>query len=116
MFIINQDISPAHENKIKSLKGDAPLLGIKQILYIVENLKNYQRRKLAEYLKIESDFVCSDYFEGILEDLLKDSEASSDNIKYDIEGRIGTEKKIEINYDELDIEAGYFADWQKLCD
>ncbi len=104
MFVINQEISPAHESKIKSLKSDAPLLGIKQILSIVEGLKNYQKRNLAEYLKIESDFISSDYLGEILEDLLKDSETAPDNIKYDREGRIGTEEKIEINYDESDIE------------
>lgn len=104
MFIINQEISPAHENKIKKLKSDAPLLGVKQILSIVEDLKNHQRRKLAEYLKIENDFVSSDYLGEILEDLLKGSETALDNIKYDRKGRVAPEEKIAINYDDSDIE------------
>lgn len=104
MFIINQEISPAHESKIKSLKSDAPLLGIKQILSIVEDLKNYRRRKLAEYLKIEPDYISSDYLGEILEDLLKGTETVLDNIKYDRTGRVAPEEKITINYDELDIE------------
>lgn len=101
MFIVNQEISPAQENKIKSLKSDALLLGIKQILSIVEELKNHQRRKLAEYLKIEPEFVLSDYLGEILEDLLKGSETVLDSIKYD--KRNDTVEKIKINYDESDI-------------
>lgn len=104
MFIINQEISPTYESKIKSLKGDAPILGIKQILFIVEDLKNHDRRKLAEYLKIESEFISSDYLGDILEDLLKGSETALDNIKYDRTGRVAPEEKIAINYDEADIE------------
>ncbi|MBI5676259.1 MAG: hypothetical protein HZC48_10620 [Nitrospirae bacterium] len=104
MFVVNQEISPAYESKIKSLKSDALLLGLKQILFIVEGLKNYQRRKLAEYLKIETEFISSDYLAEILEDLLKGSETALDNIKYDTKGRINTEEKIAINYDKSDIE------------
>lgn len=104
MFIINQEISPAQESKIKNLKNNAPILGIQQILSIVEDLKKYQTRKLAEYLKIEPDFLSSDYLGEILEDLLKGTEIALDNIKYDTKGKINTEEKIAINYDKADIE------------
>ncbi|PKP60604.1 MAG: hypothetical protein CVT88_02540 [Candidatus Altiarchaeales archaeon HGW-Altiarchaeales-1] len=104
MFIVNQDISPAQINKIESLKSGTPLLGTQQILSIIEGLKNDQRRKLAKYLKIEDEFISSDYLGEIFEDLLKGSETALDNIKYDTKGRINTEEKIAINYDKSDIE------------
>lgn len=115
MFLINQEISPAQEAKIKSLKSDAPLLGIKQLLRIVEDLKNYQRRKLGLYLKIEEEFLSADYLGEVLDDLLKGSAIANDNIKYDGADRIKFEEKLVINYHEADVqgalnEYGYFAE------
>jgi hypothetical protein len=103
-FVVNQDISPAQVNKIKSLKNDSLLLGFTQVMAILDQLKNYQRRKIGKYLNIEPEFLASDYLGEILEDLLKGTEIASDSIEYDTEGRVNIQEKILINYDNVDIE------------
>jgi hypothetical protein len=104
MFIVNQDVTPLQVSKIKSLKSDAPLLGIKQIISIIYELKNHQRRKIADYLNIEQSFLASDYLGDVLEDLLMGSEVTTESIKYDKIGRIYIEDKIVINYSESEVE------------
>ncbi len=102
MFIVNQNISPAQINKIESLKSGTPLLGTQQILSIIEDLKNYQRRKLAKSLRIESEFLAQDYLREILEDLLKESEPPENKIPYN--KALYYPDKVKLNYKEADIE------------
>lgn len=114
-FVVNQEVTPAQEKKIKNLKSDASILGIRQVLSIIEGLQNYKRKKLAEYLKIEPEFIGSDYVGEMLDDLLKGSSIAATSIKYDKNGRVNLGEKISLNFDGTDIdeainEYGSFAE------
>ena len=103
-FIINHEIDPHYDIKAKSLYEKANIIGITQILSIVENLKSYQRRKIGKYLNIESEYLTSDYIGEILEDLLKEDDTNSDGISYKPKSLIEINDKIDINYNDNDIE------------
>ena len=102
MFVINHDVTPLQISKIESLKEKTPLIGIKNILSIIEELDNYKKRKLAKYLKIENDFIAKDYLHEILDDLLKSS-ASDEPRKAYVKPIYFTDK-VKLNFDAADVE------------
>ena len=102
MFVVNHDVTPLQISKIESLKKKTPLLGIKNILSIIEELDNYKKRKLAKYLKIENDFIAKDYLREILDDLLKNS-ASDEPRKAYVKPIYFTDK-VKLNFDAADVE------------
>ena len=102
MFITNQEVSPDLITKINELKKNTPLLGVKNIISIIEALDNYKRRRLGKYLRIEPDYFARDYLEEILEDLLKDTETGDENVCYSKPPYMPD--KININYEKEDIE------------
>lgn len=121
MFVVNHDVTPAQIAKIESLKKTTPLIGIKNILAIIEELDNYKKRKLAKYLKIENDFIAKDYLQEILEDLLKNS--ASDEPRKAYAKPIYFADKVKLNFDTADVEDvfeeydliyGYFSDIEGL--
>lgn len=103
-IVINHKIDPHYDKIVKDLSSNATVIGLGQLLSMIENLKNHQRRKLGLYLKIESEFLISDYLGGLLEDLLSESQITEDSIKYDIAKRAKTKEKIALNYDRSDID------------
>lgn len=105
MFIINQDVTPAQETKIKSLNSDAPLIGVKQILHIIdEKLKKSQRRKVAEYLRIDKEEMASDYIGEILSDLLAEFDSDENIAGYNPKSITEITEKIGLNYTADEIE------------
>lgn len=117
MFVVNHDVTPAQISKIEKLKKGTPLIGIKNILSIINELDNYKRRRLAKYLKIEPDFIAKDYLREILDDLLKNSNSYEPRKAY-IKPVYFTDK-VKLNFVEADVQevlneydlvAEYFAD------
>ncbi|MBN1340794.1 MAG: hypothetical protein JXA03_15805 [Bacteroidales bacterium] len=121
MFIVNHDVTPSQINKVEGLKKGTPLVGIKGILSIIDELDGYQKRKLAKYLNIDSEFLAKDYLREILDDLLKNSSSVeprkeyskpiyiTDKVKLNFDG-----EDIQIVLDEYNIVAEYFIDIQDL--
>lgn len=121
MFVVNHDLKPAQVNKIESLKKGTPLVGIKQILSIIDELESFQKRKLAKYLNIDGEFLAKDFLKEILDDLLKNSSSVEPRKEYNKPIYITDKVKlnfaaedVQIALDEYDIVAEYFSDIQDL--
>ena len=102
MFITNQDVSPEQIIKINELKKETPLIGIKNIIAIIENLDSSKRRKLGRYLRIDQEYFARDYLREILEDLLRDTDISDRSVLYSKPTYVPD--KIELNYEKIDVE------------
>jgi len=121
LFVVNHEIKPAQVNKIESLKKGSPLIGIKGILSIIDELNSYHKRKLASYLNIDREFLAKDFLNEILDDLLKNSNSVEPRQKYYKPTYIID--KVKLNFaevdvqsilDEFDIVSEYFSDIQDL--
>ena len=76
-ILVNHDISPDQLNLIENLEGNTSIVGLKQILAIIENdLSSNQRRNLAESLDISSMYE-QDYLEDVIKDLLSQAKNPS---------------------------------------
>lgn len=100
-MLINHDVAPEQLTIIDNLDGNTSIKGIKQIISIIEDLPRAKLRKLAKFLEIES-FIIQDYIRDILNDLLTNSIANEEIIKYKHAPYVP--KKIEINYNEEDVD------------
>lgn len=70
--VVNHDIAPDQIQKVESFKKGSKIIGIQQIVSIIENeLKSKQKRKILEYLKISKDYISNDFLSEILNDLLE---------------------------------------------
>ena len=121
MFVVNYEVKPAQINKIESLKKGTPLVGIKQILSIIDELDGFQKRKLAKYLNIDREFLAKDFLKEILDDLLKYSNSVEPRKVY--HKPIYIVNKVKLNFasedvqlalNEYNILAEYFSDIQDL--
>lgn len=121
MFVVNHEVKPAQINKIESLKKRTPLVGIKGILSIIDELDGFHKRILAKYLNIDSEFLAKDFLKEILDDLLKNSSSVEPRKEYN--KPIYITDKVKLNFvsedvqvalDEYDIVAEYFSDIQYL--
>lgn len=121
LFVVNHEVNPTQVYKIESLKKGTPLLGIKGILSIIDELDGFQKRKLAKYLNIDREFLAKDFLKEVLDDLLKNSNSVEprkeynkplyiiDKVKLNFDG-----EDIQVVLDEYDIIAEYFSDIQDL--
>lgn len=121
LFVVNHEVKPAQVNKIESLKKGTPLVGIKGILSIIDELDGFHKRKLAKYLNIDGEFLAKDFLKEILDDLLKNSNSVEPRKEYN--KPIYITDKVKLNFDEVDIQvvldeydivAEYFSDIQDL--
>lgn len=113
MFITNKDVGPDMEKEIDSLKKGTPLLGVKNIISMIQGLDGYKIRKMGELLRIDKGYFVQDYLEEILDDLLKDSELGDRSVTYS--KPLYIEAKIELNYAKEDIE-GVSNEFDKVFD
>ncbi len=102
MFVTNNDIPEWAIRKINLLKKDAIQVGLKNIIQIIEELSSYQKRELGNYLNIDKTLFAQDYLKNIIEDLLKDSTFTDENVKY--KQRIDFPEKLELNFKKHDID------------
>lgn len=93
-FITNNEIHASEKQEIGALGENCDIVGIKQLVAMISELKYYQIRRVGEYLKIDPEFFSRDILLEIIEDLLKDSE-DQNLIKY--QGLIFIDDKIKIN-------------------
>ncbi|MDD3876728.1 MAG: hypothetical protein PHT69_08910 [Bacteroidales bacterium] len=121
MFVVNHEVNPAQVIKIETLKKGTPLVGIKGILSIIEELDSFQKRKMAKYLHIDSEFLAKDFLKEILDDLLKNSSSVEPRKEYNkpiyITDKVKlnfAEEEVQVALDEYDIVAEYFSDIQDL--
>ncbi len=121
LFVVNHEVKPAQVNKIESLKEGTPLVGIKGILSIIDELDGFHKRKLAKYLNIDGEFLAKDFLKEIFDDLLKNSNSVEPRKEY--YKPIYITDKVKLNFDEVDIQvvldeydivAEYFRDIQDL--
>ena len=121
MFVVNYEVKPAQINKIESLKKGTPLVGIKGIISIIDELNSSKKRKLAKYLNIDREFLAKDFLKEILDDLLKNSNSVEPRKEYNkpiyITDKVKlnfAEEDVQVALDEYDIVAEYFSDIQDL--
>ncbi len=103
MFVTNNNIPEWGIQKINKLKNDSIQIGLENILLIIDELPNYQKRELGKYLNIEKDLFAKDYLKEIIEDLIKDTSFADENIKY--EKQIYFPEKVKLNFNQNDIDS-----------
>ena len=101
MFVTNNDIPEYAIKKINSLKSDATQIGIKNILQFIDELPSSQKRALGKYLNIDKDLFARDYLKELIEDLIKDSEFTTENVDY--KTQIYFPDKVSLNFKQEDI-------------
>lgn len=121
MFVVNHEVKPAQVYKIEYLKNGTPLVGITGILSIIDELDKFKQRKLAKYLKIDSEVLAKDFLKEILDDLLKNSSSVEPRKEYNkliyITNKVKlnfAEEDVQVVLDEYDIVAEYFSYIQDL--
>jgi hypothetical protein len=103
--VINHQIDPQYDTFVKELMPNATVIGLEQLLLMIDNLRDYQKRRLGEEFRIDKEYFSVDYLKDFLEDLLKETEISEKHIKYDGSTYVQFRQKVELNYDATDIEA-----------
>jgi hypothetical protein len=101
MFVTNNNIPEWGINRINKLKKDSSQIGLENILQFVDELQSYQKRELGNYLNIEKDLFARDYLKEIIEDLIKESSFTDENIEY--KKRIYFPDKVSLNFEQDDI-------------
>lgn len=103
-IVINHKIDPQYDKIVKGLNDHSTVVGIGQLITMIENLKNHQRRQLGAHLRIETEFFSFEYLRDFLDDLLKASEIRDTSVLYDKKGYIPPGKKMELNYSSAEIQ------------
>jgi len=103
-IVINHKIDPQYDKIVKRLSANATVIGLNQLLSMIEILKNHQRRRLGGNLRIDSELLASDYIGKILEDLLKEDEDIEIKTDYNPKDLIEIVDKIELNFKIEDID------------
>lgn len=102
-MVVNHELSPDEMHHIDSLGINVSIIGLKQIITIIEHgLTSGQRRALAKKLNIDNDFMAKDYIKELLDALLISDTVIKKNMDY--KQPMYIEDKIRLNYDENDIE------------
>ncbi len=103
-MVVNHMLSPDQPLKVESLKERSTIMGSEQLVHIIhDELSSAKRRKIARFLRVDEEYISSDYFKQIIEDLLENAEAGDQEIPYERPTYIG--EKIEINFDADDIDS-----------
>lgn len=100
-LIYNQPFTTSEINFVVTLKSDAEKICPKHIIELVERLKWYDRRRIAQKLGIDDQLLYNDILTIILDDLLQDS-TSGEPLSYSQPMYI--EEKIRLNYPEEEVE------------
>ncbi len=87
---------------INSLKKDSSPVGLKNLLQIVDELSSFQKREIGNYLNIEKELFAQDYLKEIIEDLIKETSFTDENIEY--KKQIYFPDKVNLNYRQEDID------------
>lgn len=103
MFVTNNDIPEWAIKKINSLKKDSTPIGLKNLLQIVDELSSFQKREVGNYLNIEKELFAQDYLKEIIEDLIKETSFTDENIEY--KKQIYFPDKVSLNYNQGDVDS-----------
>lgn len=97
-FVVNHHLAPEQVTTIKSLKSDAEIHGLGQLLTLIDNeLSNSQKRKVCKKLNINEMYFQNDFLMEIFDDLVEKTENSQKvNFKFLTE----IEKKIQLNFND----------------
>ncbi|MCY4562270.1 MAG: hypothetical protein OXC03_08270 [Flavobacteriaceae bacterium] len=86
---------------VEGLDGNTSIKGIKDIIYIIENeLNSNKRRKLADFLNISQHFI-QDYVSQIIKDLMEHSN-KGDAIPFDTSTLKSPKEIIQLNFNRED--------------
>lgn len=107
MFVTNNDIPEWAIKKINSLKKDSAPVGLKNLLQIVDELPSYQKREIGNYLNVPKELFAQDYLKEIIEDLIKETSFTDENIEY--KKQIYFPDKVSLNYKQEDIDSVFQA-------
>lgn len=102
-IVINHPIDPYYDEVVKRLSSNASVIGLNQLVAMIDDLKSYQKRKLGKTLSINKQYFSMDYIGEILDDLLKEDEPSGIRLDYNPKDLIEIKEKIKLNYSEHDI-------------
>lgn len=90
---------------VKSLKNDAQIISIEHILELIKNLGWGKQKEIADYLKIDNQFLIYDILAKVINDLMKDKNKKRiEDIENVPDKATYIEEKIELNYSIDDIE------------
>ncbi|MEX2567140.1 MAG: hypothetical protein WD431_14445 [Cyclobacteriaceae bacterium] len=103
-IVINHKIDPQYDKIVKELSSNGTVIGLSQLLTIIDNLKNYQKRQLGSYLKIDKELFATDFLGEILEDMLKEDEDLTITTPYQPKGIIEIGEKILNNFNKEEID------------
>lgn len=103
MFVTNNDIPEWAIKKINLLKKDSSPVGLKNLLQIVDELSSFQKREIGSYLNIEKELFAQDYLKEIIEDLIKETSFTDENIEY--KKQIYFPDKVSLNLKQEDIDS-----------
>ena len=101
MFVTNNNIPEWGISKINSLKKDSIQIGLENILQFIDELPNYKKGKLGNYLNIDKTYFARDYLKEIIEDLLRGALFTYENVEY--KQQIYFLDKINLNFEKEDI-------------
>lgn len=103
-MVVNHSLSPDQPIKVEGLKARSTILGSEQLVFIIhDELCGAKRRKVARTLRVEEEYIATDFFKEILEDLLGSQQETGDEIPYERPMYIG--EKITLNFDSSDVDA-----------
>lgn len=103
IFVTNNDIPEWAIKKINSLKKDSIPVGLKNLLQMVDELSSFQKREIGNYLNVEKELFAHDYLKEIIEDLIKETSFTDENIEY--KKQIYFPDKVGLNYKQEDIDS-----------
>ena len=103
MFVTNNDIPEWGISRINKLKKDSFQIGLENILKFIDELPSYQKREIGNYLNIEKDLFAQDYLKEIIEDLIKETSFTDENIEY--KQQIYFPDKVSLNFKQEDIDS-----------
>lgn len=111
--VYNGDFTASIVQVIQSLKVDAQRVGISNLIEMIAKLRWSQIQDLAEYLKIDVQFIVFDIVDEIIKDSLKAEPAAIG--EFDFSKRTELQEKIEFNFNQKDIDAAKaeFLDYLK---
>ena len=101
-MIVNHEISADQFSLVEGLDGNTSIKGIKNIIYIIENeLNSNKRRKLADFMNISRDLCIQDYVSQIIKDLMEHAN-KGDAIPFDTSTLKSPKEKIQLNFNRED--------------
>lgn len=103
-FVFNGEFRADMHKFIDDLHKNSDKIGIKEILNFIRDLTYPHRKKLVDKLGIDKQYLSTDVLQNVIEDMLRVKMVQIDLSSIQIKPPDHMPDKIELNYDEADIE------------